>query len=139
MGKMLKVLGAVFLLLIVGFVGLLIWSHEKGEATQERFYAAVDTQDPEKVLELFDVRLLEKVDAPVLAMWMKAFRPVGGSTTMTARIVSFGPSTQAMAVDPSGHVPVSPCARRAHASSRRWGSPTSCRVPTSFIANIRHR
>jgi len=72
MGKLLKVLGAVFLLLIVGFVGLLIWSHEKGEATQERFYAAVDTQDPEKVLELFDVRLLEKVDAPVLAMWMKA-------------------------------------------------------------------
>lgn len=72
MGKMLKILGVVFLVLIVGIVGLLVWSHEKGEATQERFYAAVDTQDPEKVLELFDVRLMEKVDAPVLALWMKA-------------------------------------------------------------------
>lgn len=72
MGNVLKILGLVFLVLVVGFVGLLVWSHGKGESTQERFYAAVDSGDPQQVLALFDPLLVEKVDAPVLALWMKA-------------------------------------------------------------------
>ncbi len=72
MGKLLKILGAVFLVAILGFLGLLIWSHEKGESVQEDFFAAVLSGDPEKVTALFDPEVARQIDAPYLKAWMDA-------------------------------------------------------------------
>jgi hypothetical protein len=74
MGKVLKILGVVFLLLVLGFVGLLIWSHEKGEDTQEQFFQAVLSGDPARVMAQFDPEVAAQVDEPVLALWMAAIR-----------------------------------------------------------------
>jgi hypothetical protein len=50
----------------------MIWGHGKGEAVQQEFYAAVSSGEPGQVLALFQPELAEKVDAAVLALWMKA-------------------------------------------------------------------
>lgn len=74
MGKVLKVLGVVFLVLIVGFVGLLIWGHKKGESIQEAFFTAVLSGDPVKVKALFEPKVAEQIDSPCLAAWMAAVK-----------------------------------------------------------------
>lgn len=74
MGKVLKVLGVVFLVLVLGFVGILIWSHQKGEATQEKFFRAVLSGEPQQVLDMLHPDLRRQVDEPVLASWMAAVK-----------------------------------------------------------------
>lgn len=74
MGTVLKVLGIVFVVAIVGIVALLVFSHQKGEATQEEFYAAVLAGDPEAVLGMLHPELRAQVDGPVLAVWMAAVK-----------------------------------------------------------------
>ncbi|MFO0946058.1 MAG: hypothetical protein U1D30_08940 [Planctomycetota bacterium] len=68
--KILLALGAVFAVLIVGFVGLLFWAQRAGSQQQEKFFQAVATGDPNAVLELCDPALRDQIDAPVLAAWM---------------------------------------------------------------------
>jgi len=70
MGKTLKILGIVFLVVIAGFVCMLIWSHGKGSELQEKFCTAIGTGDAGKVIELMDPRLKENVDRPILQMWV---------------------------------------------------------------------
>ena len=74
MGKVLKILGVVFLVLVVGFVGLLLWSHQKGEAVYEEFYEAVLSGDTARVMERLHPELRAKIDEPVLAVWMAAVK-----------------------------------------------------------------
>jgi len=74
MGKLLKILGIVFVVIVLGFVGLMIWSHEKGEAVQEDFFTAVLSGEPAKVKALFHPELAAQVDDPVLAAWMGAVK-----------------------------------------------------------------
>jgi hypothetical protein len=74
MKKTLMILGGVFLVLIVGFVGLLVWAHRAGSAHQEKFFQAVLSGDPKQVTALFHPALRDEVDEPVLAVWMKAVK-----------------------------------------------------------------
>lgn len=74
MGTVLKVLGVLFLLLVVGFVALLMWSHGKGESTQEDFFAAVLSGDPDRLYGMFDPGVQAEIDTEVLAVWMAAIR-----------------------------------------------------------------
>lgn len=74
MGKILKVLGVVFLLLVLGFVGLLIWSHQKGQSELEGFYEAVWSGDVSRVMARIHPDLHEELDEPVLAVWIEAVR-----------------------------------------------------------------
>ena len=73
MGGILKVLGALFLILVVGIVALLVWAHRSGSGKQEAFFTAVYSGDPAKVLALCDSSKAEEVDAPMLATWMRVF------------------------------------------------------------------
>ncbi len=70
MGKVLKILGAVFLVLVVGFVALLFWAHGEGEAQQRRFFAAIATGDPDIVIDMMDPESIGPIDPPILKMWM---------------------------------------------------------------------
>jgi len=70
--KVLMVLGVVFLVLVVGFIGLLIWAQRSGATHQAAFFQAVESGDPRQVTALFHPALKEEVDEPVLAAWMKA-------------------------------------------------------------------
>ena len=63
-------LGGIFLLLIVGFGGLLVWAYREGEEQQQRFFDAIASGDPEQFIGLMDKRLADQVDAPVLRIWM---------------------------------------------------------------------
>lgn len=74
MGKVLKILGIVFLVVIVGFVALLIWAQQTGSKHQEKFYQAVVSGDVDKVVAQLDPRLAAMVDKPVLAAWAKAVK-----------------------------------------------------------------
>lgn len=68
--KILTVLGAVFLVFLALFAGLLIWAQRSGAELQERFFTAVVSGDPEQVLALCDPALRVEIDAPVLGAWM---------------------------------------------------------------------
>lgn len=72
MGTVLKILGVIFLLLVVGFVALLFWAHGEGEDQQQRFFDAVATNDPAKLVEIMSPELASEVDPPILKLWMKA-------------------------------------------------------------------
>lgn len=72
MGKVLKVLGVVFLLIVVGIVALLVWAHHEGGKEMDRFFGAIETGDPQKVLDLMAPSLTDEIDPPVLKLWMKA-------------------------------------------------------------------
>jgi len=74
MGKLLKILGALFLVLVVGFVALLVWSHERGESVQEDFFAAVLGGDPTGVKALLSPEIADQVDVPYLQAWMEAVK-----------------------------------------------------------------
>ena len=71
---MLKILGIVFLVLIVLFGGLLLWGFLKGSEIQEDFYEAVSSGDPDRVLGLMHDDLTKEIDRPVLAAWMAHFK-----------------------------------------------------------------
>ena len=49
-----------------------------GAKEQEKFFAAVYSGDPKQVLALFDPRLVEEVDEPVIAEWMNAMKETLG-------------------------------------------------------------
>jgi len=72
MGKLFKILGVVFLVLILLVVGMLIWGHKAGSKRQEEFFKVVGTGEPEKLLQMIEPDLAKKVDKPVLGAWMKA-------------------------------------------------------------------
>lgn len=94
MGTTLKVLGVVFLVLVLGFVGLLFWSHEKGEDTQKQFFEAVLSDDPGRVMAQFDPEVAAQVDEPVLALWMAAIREhLGGFKGLAGSKFSTSSST----------------------------------------------
>ncbi len=70
MGKVLKIFGMIFVMLIVGFVGLIFWAHGEGTELQEKFFVAVESDDPDKLMELLHPELHVEIDRPVLKMWM---------------------------------------------------------------------
>lgn len=69
--KLLMVFGAAMLLLVAAVAALLIWAQRAGSEQQEKFFTAVTSGDPQKVLALCDPALAEQVDAPVLGAWMQ--------------------------------------------------------------------
>ncbi len=74
MGKLLKILGVVFLVVIAGFAGLLLWAHKEGESVQGAFFTAVLAGDPAEVKALFDPDVAQQIDTPYLAAWMAAVK-----------------------------------------------------------------
>ncbi|MBA4020074.1 MAG: hypothetical protein C0483_23145 [Pirellula sp.] len=67
---LLLVLGAGALLLVGSCVAFLVWAQRAGSEQQEKFFMAVSSGDPQKVLDLCDPGMTEQVDAPVLGAWM---------------------------------------------------------------------
>lgn len=63
-------LGGIFLVLIVGFGGLLVWAYRTGADQQQQFFDAIASGDPEQFIALMDKRLADQVDPPVLRRWM---------------------------------------------------------------------
>ena len=49
-----------------------------GKDLQDKFFAAVESGDISRISSMFDPGLSEKVDSPVLAAWLKAFRETLG-------------------------------------------------------------
>jgi hypothetical protein len=70
MKRVLMWLGGIFLLLIVGFTGLLVWAYRTGEEQQQRFFDAIASGEPREFIGLMDKSLADQVDAPVLRQWM---------------------------------------------------------------------
>lgn len=70
MGKILIILGVVFLVLVLGFVALLFWAHGEGEVQQQKFFDAIASGDPDKLIAMMDLGSTGPVDPPVLKMWM---------------------------------------------------------------------
>lgn len=70
--KTLMVLGGIFVVIIFGVGALLFWAHQTGKEAQEKFYTAVESGDTEKVMALLAPNLLDEVDSPMMAAWMKA-------------------------------------------------------------------
>ncbi|MDP6634067.1 MAG: hypothetical protein QGG42_04170, partial [Phycisphaerae bacterium] len=70
MGKVLKILGVVFLVVIAGIVALMFWAHGEGQAQQRRFFDAVASGDPDKLIAMLDPASIGPVDPPILKMWM---------------------------------------------------------------------
>jgi hypothetical protein len=48
MKKVLMWLGAILLLLILGFGGLLLWAYRSGAEQQQRFFDAIASGDPRR-------------------------------------------------------------------------------------------
>lgn len=71
MGKVLKVLGVIFLIFIVGFVALLFWAHGEGAEQNKKFFDAVASEDPTQFIALMDDSLASQLDPPVIRMWME--------------------------------------------------------------------
>ncbi|HKD36369.1 MAG TPA: hypothetical protein VKB78_06195, partial [Pirellulales bacterium] len=67
------VLGVVFVALVGLFVALLIWAHKAGADAQEKFYAAMESGDSEKMMDLLSPTLRTQVDPPVMAAFMRLF------------------------------------------------------------------
>lgn len=74
MGKVLKVLGIVFLVIVVLVVGVIVWAHVSGGKHQEKFFQAVLSGEPGQVMAMLDPSVKAKVDEPVLAAWMGAIK-----------------------------------------------------------------
>jgi hypothetical protein len=72
--KVLMVLGAVFLVLVALFVVMLVWAGKKSAELQQKFFAAVESGDPEQVLVLLKPEVRTGIDPPVLPAWMKAMK-----------------------------------------------------------------
>lgn len=72
MGRFLKILGLVFLVLVVLIAGLLFWAQRSGAELQDKFFRAIASGKSEQALALMDPALREKIDEPVLAAWMAA-------------------------------------------------------------------
>ena len=72
MGRLLKVLGLVFLVLVVLFAGLLFWAQRSGSELQGKFFSAIASGKSEQALALMDPALGNEIDEPVLAAWMAA-------------------------------------------------------------------
>jgi len=73
MGKVLKILGIIFLVIVVlGVAGLFI-AHSAGTKAQEELFAAFGTGDVDAVMALMHPALKEEVDKPVLAAVIAGF------------------------------------------------------------------
>jgi hypothetical protein len=94
MGKVLKILGVVFLVLVVAIVALLVWAHGKGEKEMTTFFQAVETGQPEKVRALMAPELAKEFDPPIFKMWLDAFNERMGSFSGLAKS-NFNTKTQA--------------------------------------------
>jgi len=70
MGKVLKVLGVLFLVLIVGVVLLMVWAHSKSGEEMRSFFNAVASEDPQQFYGLVGSDLRAEMDEPVTRMWM---------------------------------------------------------------------
>jgi hypothetical protein len=75
------VLGVVFLVVIVGVAGLMVWAQRSGSTTQEAFFKAVESGDVKQVTALFHPALLKEVDEPVMAAWMASVKSELGNYT----------------------------------------------------------
>jgi len=73
MGKFLKILGVLFLVLIGLVVAGLFWAHSSGAKAQKAFFEAIGTGDVAKVMALMEPSLKADVDEVVLAAYMRAF------------------------------------------------------------------
>lgn len=72
MGRLLKVLGAVFLVLLLLFAVLLFWAQRAGSGLQQQFFSAVGSGKTDEVLTLMHPALRAEIDEPVLAAWITA-------------------------------------------------------------------
>lgn len=70
MGKLLKILGVLFLILIVGGIALMFWAHGEGEAQQKKFFDVVAAGDAAKFIDMMDAKAVGQIDPPVVKMWM---------------------------------------------------------------------
>jgi len=73
MGKFLKILGVVCLVVIGLAVAGMFWAHSSGAKAQEKFFEAMGSGDVAKVMALMEPSLKTDLDEPVLAAYMKGF------------------------------------------------------------------
>ncbi len=85
--------GAVVVLVVVVVGALLLWAFHRGAAEQEAFYRAVDSGNVDEVMALLDTELQQAIDAPVLAVWVKAMQTRLGKCK-GLRATDFNTSTQ---------------------------------------------
>ena len=74
MGTVFKVLGAIALVGIIGFAGILYCAHQTGSSLQDDFFAAVLSGDVAQLEAKFHPDLREEIDRPILAAWMEAVK-----------------------------------------------------------------
>jgi hypothetical protein len=79
MGRILKVLGVAFLLLVLAVAGMLVWAHASGAAIQKEFFDAVATGDAARVRALMHEEFKKDVDEPILAAFLDAFNDKHGA------------------------------------------------------------
>ena len=79
MGKLLKGCGVIFIILIVAFVALLLWSNQAGSQMQEQFFTAVGSGQPAQLKAQMAPELAAKLDDPILALWMNAIKTTFGN------------------------------------------------------------
>lgn len=74
MGKFFKILGIVFLVIILVVAGLLIWAYYAGSDMQKEFFTALTSGDAASVKAMMHPKLSNTMDDPVLDQYMKAFK-----------------------------------------------------------------
>lgn len=72
MGKVLKILGIIFLVLIALGAAALFFAHSAGTKAQEKLFTAFGTGDVDAVIALMHPTLKEEVDKPVFAEFIAA-------------------------------------------------------------------
>ncbi len=73
MGKVLKILGIIFLVLIALAAAGLFFAHSAGTKAQEKLFAAFGTGDVDAVMALMHPAMKEEIDKPVLAAFIVGF------------------------------------------------------------------
>ena len=79
MGKFLKILGIIFLILIVLIVVGLLFGHSKSDEKMQDFYDIIATNNPQMLLDECSPEFGATIDPPVLELWMKSFNTALGS------------------------------------------------------------
>jgi len=72
MKTILAILGVVFLVIIAGLAGILLWAGGSGKAEVKRFFDAVATGDTKAVTAILAPQVAADLDEPVLAVWIAA-------------------------------------------------------------------
>ena len=73
MGKVLKILGIVFLVFLALGAAALFFAHSAGTKAQEKLFTAFGTGDVDAVMGLMHTTLKEDIDKPVLAAYIAGF------------------------------------------------------------------